>query len=53
MDPNAALEIVREYLADGNAVEARYAGMDLVEWVARGGFPPADPAWREVVQRAL
>ena len=48
MDPNATLARILDALCakqfrPANAAEARYALEDLIAWLARGGFSPADP----------
>jgi hypothetical protein len=52
MDPDAALQRIRDALADNDAEEAGYAAGDLLEWVSRGGFPPSDPAWEQTTRQA-
>jgi hypothetical protein len=46
MDPNATVHMIREAVQDGDAEEAAYLRSELREWVARGGFEPSDPTWR-------
>lgn len=41
MDPNAALQLIAEALAEGDAATARAACADLLDWLQRGGFRPA------------
>lgn len=42
MDPNTALEWMREAIADGRRDDADYHAADLAEWIQRGGDEPAD-----------
>jgi hypothetical protein len=53
MDPNATLELIAQALRDGDREAAREAAENLSEWIRRGGFPPADPAWTDAVSEAL
>jgi hypothetical protein len=52
MDPDAALEDIRTALAAGDTEAAAQSARDLSGWVLRGGFPPADPAWRDTLRDA-
>lgn len=47
MDPNACLARIKQAVADGDEEEAIEARADLREWVAKGGFEPNDPNWRD------
>jgi hypothetical protein len=49
MDPDATLEWIKDCLAAGNVKAAKESGYDLADWILRGGFTPADPAWPGVL----
>jgi hypothetical protein len=42
MDPNAAADALRQALEDGDQDAAREYAQAIDQWVARGGFPPAN-----------
>lgn len=42
MDPNTALEWMREAIRDGRRHDADEHAADILAWLKRGGFPPAD-----------
>ena len=41
MDPTAALAAMHAAIADGDRTQARDIAFDLIDWLDRGGFPPA------------
>lgn len=40
MDPDATLDLIDGYVADGDLAEACHSFIDLVEWLSKGGFRP-------------
>lgn len=40
MDPNACLNRIIESIQDGDMNEAKFAIIDLQEWMQKGGFHP-------------
>lgn len=45
MDPNAALQQIRDLFGEGNSDEAGFVFIGLDEWLSSGGFLPA--AWQK------
>jgi uncharacterized protein (DUF3820 family) len=42
MDPNACLRLIKEQMEDGDLDYAIDSCDDLLGWLRRGGFPPAE-----------
>lgn len=42
MDPQATLDLIRDYVREGRLEDALELTDALLEWLRRGGFTPAD-----------
>jgi hypothetical protein len=51
MDPNTAYRMMTELLADGEYQEAYHMANDLIGWINRGGFLPADAGTKTEIIR--
>lgn len=54
MDPDATLQAILDHLSEGDVDDAAHLMVDLLDWLARGGFKPKEFRLQlQAVRRAL